>query len=58
MIVTADLNDLSIIEIESILNNLKYDIKALGMDIAHEHEYYALTPHDAFELLLIANDKH
>jgi hypothetical protein len=53
---SCDLNNLTIIELQSILHNLTYDIRALEMDDIHEDEYYNLTVNQAFELLEIANE--
>ena len=52
----CDLNSLTIIELQSVLHNLTYDIRALEMDDTHEDEYYNLTVNQAFELLEIANE--
>ena len=51
----TDLNSLTIMELQSVLHNLVYDIRAFDEDESNEDAYYNLTVNQAFDLLNISN---
>ena len=52
----SDLNDFTIIELQSALSNLIYDISSLELSAVQEVEYYNMTLNKAFETLQINNN--